>query len=420
MSSGDLLWHFAASGQSETDLMNRCSVFLFFLSLAMPGWCARKVTVSQLQDLLRSSREEKKSDSESAAVLQQVELSEQLTRGMMNALTKVAPGPLTTEQLFVLEARSATLAPPPSDLPDKPAPDGDAQKAILARADGYIARNYEAMPSLAAKKTTLRFQDNTNAIASSSGINSGAKDASTSSGMTGPRAFLHFINAESHPASVEHGVVRQSALKDSVRWGANGLVRIPEPDPDLPQTFREARSADAIQWSRWELIGGKAAAVFSFQVSRPISKLEVNVCCFPNVRQAGIARFYSSMTGPVLGAERGVGGGVAGNFQTNTDWNEFRSTVPYHGRFYIDPDSGTVLRMIVETEMKPSDVVHEMTTRIDYGQVKAGQGTFFAPVRSVVDLVVVPNGESGAGGYSTRTSLFNSEYSEYHVTPSNR
>ncbi|MBS1804684.1 MAG: hypothetical protein JST28_15075 [Acidobacteria bacterium] len=397
--------------------MKCCTFLLLFLSFAIPGWCARKITVSQLQGLLQSSREEKKSDSEIASVLQQVELSEQLTRGSMNAFTQLAPGPLTTEQLFVLEARSATLLPPSSDLPDKKAPDADATKAMLARAESYIARSYEGLPSFSAKQTTLRFQDSTDAIASSSGIHSGAKDAVTGSGSSGPHAFLHYINAESHSIILEQGAIKHRTAKDSVRWGANGLIRVPETDPSLQRVFREAQSSGTIQWSRWELIGGKPAAAFSFQVPRPISKLEVNVCCFPNVRQTGVARFYSSTTGPVLGAEKGVGGGVAGNFQTNTDWNEFRSDVPYHGRFYIDGDSGTVLRMVIEAEMKPSDVVHGVTTRMDYGLVKVGQDTFVVPVRSVVNLVVVPNGESGAGGYSTRTSLFSSEYSEYR--PSN-
>jgi hypothetical protein len=41
------------------------------------------------------------------------------------------------------------------------------------------------------------------------------------------------------------------------------------------------------------------------------------------------------------------------------------------------------------------------------------------PVRSVIYSIVVPNGESGAGGYSTRTTLFSSEYTDYHPARSN-
>jgi hypothetical protein len=398
--------------------MKRWLLVLVLISSATPGWCARKVSVAQLQELLRSLHDEKKSDADTAAALQQLELEEQLTRGTMNALTMYAPGPLTTEQMFVLEARSADLAPPASDLPNTPAPDVASQKAILARAESYITKTYEQMPALGAKKTTLRFQDSTEAIASSSGIASGAKDAVTSSGMSSAGSFIHYINATAHPVTLDRGAVKKPAAKDNVRWGANGLIKIPEPDPSLPRIFKEAQAAGTVNWSRWELIGGKPAAVFSFEVPREQSKLEVNVCCFPSVKQAGIARFYTPSTGPLLGAERG-GGGVAGNFQTNTDWNEFRSTAPCHGRFYIDPATGAVLRMIIEAELKPTDVVHQMDTRIDYGPVKIGQGTLLVPMRSMINLVVVPNGESGAGGYSTRTTLFNSEYSEYHPAPTN-
>lgn len=398
--------------------MKQFLLLLLVLALAMPGWCARKVSVTQLQELIRSLRDDKKSDADVAAALQQVELSEQLTRSTMDGLMKFAPGPLTTEQLFVLEARSADLAPPASDLPNLLGPDAAEQRAILIRAEAYISKTYGQLPRLAAKKATLRFQDSTEAIASSSGIASGAKDAVTSSGISSAGAFLHYINAAVRPIVLEHGAIKMPAAKDAVRWGANGLIKVPEPEPNLALVFSEAQAAGSVNWSRWELIAGKAAAVFSFKVPRPQSKLEVAVCCFPNVKQAGIARFYTSTTGPLLGAERG-GGGVAGNFQTNTDWNEFKSTVPCQGRFYIDPATGAVLRMIVEAEFKPSDVVHQMDTRIDYGPVKAGQGTSLVPVRSVVNLVVVPNGDSGAGGYSTRTALFSSEYSEYHPAQSN-
>lgn len=399
-------------------IMKRCLYFLLLFTLATPGWSARKVTISQLQDLIRSLHDDKKSDGDVAAALQQVELNEQLTHSTMDALMKFAPGPLTTEQMFVLEARSADLAPPASDLPQITPPDAPAQKAILIRAEAYLSKTYAQLPRLAAKKTTLRFQDSTDAIASSSGIASGAKDAVTSSGISTAGAFIHYINATAVPVVIEHGAVKLPATRDSVRWGANGLIKIPEPEPSLALLFNETKAAGGVNWLRWELIGGKPAAVFSFEVPRPQSKLEIAVCCFPNVKQAGIARFYTSTTGPLLGAERG-GGGVAGNFQTNTDWNEFKSTVPYHGRFYIDPATGAVLRMIVEAEFKPSDMVHQMDTRIDYGPMKAGQGTLLVPVRSVVNLVVVPNGESGAGGYSTRTALFSSEYSEYHPAKSN-
>jgi len=42
--------------------------------------------------------------------------------------------------------------------------------------------------------------------------------------------------------------------------------------------------------------------------------------------------------------------------------------VPYHGEFFVDSGSGIVVRMIVEAELAPSEVVHRVNTRIDYGR----------------------------------------------------
>ena len=74
-----------------------------------------------------------------------------------------------------------------------------------------------------------------------------------------------------------------------------------------------------------------------------------------------------------------------------------------------------MVRIIVEAELKPGEVVHQLDTRVDFGPVKAGQTSLIVPVRSIINSVVVPNGESGAGGYSTRCTLLSSEYSDYRL-----
>ena len=389
------------------------------LVLVVPAWPAKKITVAEVTEMLKSMKEQKKSDEQMAASLEQVDLGEQLTRSTMNVLATYAPGPLTTEQIYVLEARSADLLPPASDLPNTAAPDESAQKAILTRAASYITKSYDQLPILTATKTTLRFQDNTSAVASSSGLRSSARDAVTSSGFTTSAAFVHYINATANPVVIERGSEKKPAEKDAIRWGANGYIKIQDPAPGLGRVFKDVQAAGTLRWLRWESIDGKAAAVFSFEVPRHNSKLDVDVCCFPNITQAGVARFYSSSsTRAAARAEASGGrGGVAGTFQTNTEWREFRNTVPYHGRFFIDPDTGTVRRMIVESELKPSDLVHQMDTRIDYGLVNAGQGTFVVPIRALVNSIVVPNGDSGDGTYLTRCTLFVSEYSAYRPSP---
>ena len=385
---------------------------LILLFTAAPAWGARKITVGQLEDLLHSLQQDKKNDAEVATALKQVELSEELTRSTMNSLVGYVPGPLSTEQIYILEARSADLVPPERDLPKTPAPDAAGQKAILDRAAAYVSTTYDKLPDLTATKTTLRFQDNVDAVDANSGLQGGAKDVVTNAGFSNPTAFVHYINSTAAEVSSQRGTEKMPAEKDKTKWGANGMIALGTPDPSLGVVFREAQASGTLQWLRWELINGKAAAVYTFKVDSRKARLPVDVCCFPRVNQAGIAKFYSATTAQAMGGGSG-GGGVAGNFQTTTEWNKFSNTAPYHGEVFVDPDSGTVVRLITQVELKPTDLVHQLDTRIDYGPVQAGDKTLIAPVKTFINTEVVPKGESGAGMYTTRCTLFTSEYKDY-------
>jgi len=398
--------------------MNRfsCTLLAFFL-LVTPAWAEKKITVGQLEDLLRAMQHDKKADVDVATTLKQVELSEELTRARMNSLVPLAPGPYSTEQIYVLEARSADLIPPPSDLPATPAPDAAGQKAILTRAAEYVSHTYSQLPQLAATRTTLRFQDNYDAVGLSSGVVGSATEVDTSSpGFNARASFVHYINSSATAVAFERGAEKLPPANPNVRWGANKLIALQTPSPSLGTVFQEVQQSGSAQWQRWELINGKPTAVFSFSVSRKHSRLDVKVCCFPKIDQQGIAHFYTSTTASAFGGDSSGGGGaggVSGDWQTTTDWHDFNATAPYHGEFFVDPDTGIVVRMITMAEFKPSDVVHQVDTRIDYGPVHAGTRTVIAPVKSFVNTLVVPGGDSGAAIYMTRCTLFVSEYSSY-------
>ena len=398
--------------------MNRFTSVLLALSLlATPAWAAKKITVSQLEDLLRSMQRDKKSDADVATALKQLELSEELTRERMNSLVPLAPGPFSTEQIYVLEASSADLVPPPSDLPATPAPDAAAQKAILARVADYVAHTYNQLPQLAANRTTLRFQDNVDVVGQSSGVVGSATEIDTSSPGFVPRAyFLHYINSTEAPVAFDRGVEKIPPSDPRIRWGANKMIALQTPDPSLGTVFQEAEQSASIKWLRWELINGKPAAVFTFSVPRKRSRLDVKVCCFPKIDQQGIAQFYTSTTASVFGGDPSTGtGGVSGDWQTTTDWHDFHALTSYHGELFIDPVTGIVLRMITMSEFKPSDFVHQVDTRVDYGPVMAGARTLIVPVKIFVNTLVVPGGDSGAAFYSTRRTLFISEFNGYRI-----
>jgi hypothetical protein len=84
--------------------MKRLGWILVLLMAASPAWAARKVNILQLKDLLVSLHEAKKNDAEVAAELEQIELTEQLSRSTMNVLNDYIPGQSSSEQFFVLEA----------------------------------------------------------------------------------------------------------------------------------------------------------------------------------------------------------------------------------------------------------------------------------------------------------------------------
>ncbi|HKF49906.1 MAG TPA: hypothetical protein VKB38_21265 [Terracidiphilus sp.] len=387
---------------------------LALFSLALPSWATgKKITVAQLEDTLRSMQQDKKSDSDIATELKQLELTEELTRTRMNGLVKYAAGPYSTEQIYVLEARSATLAPPESDLPATPAPDDAAQKAMLARAANYVTHSYDQLPAFTATRTTLRFQDNVEAVAASSGITGSATDVVTSSGFSNPAYFVHYINSTKTQVSLDRGTEKLPEENQKIPWGANKMIALQEPPPSLNAVFRQAQQGGEIKWLRWELINGKPAAVFSFDVPRKVSKMQVKVCCFPKLDQQGIAHFYNSLTAPAFGGS--AGGGVSGDWQTSTEWHDFHANPPFHGELFIDPDTGAVARMITRAELKDTDVVHQVDTRIDYGAIKAGARTLVVPVKSYINTLVVPGGDSGAASYTTRCTLFTSEYSDYQT-----
>lgn len=393
--------------------MKCLGLFVLLALAAMPAWCAKKITVAELKQTLSAMHQDKKGDADVANALKQVELSEELTRETMNSLVADVPGPLSTEQIYVLEARSATLPPPAADIPTAAAPDAAAQKAMLDKAADYVSKTYEQLPGLTATKTTIRFQDNVEAAAPSSGIHGSATDVTTGSGFVSPYQFIHYINStDSHVAS-DHGAEKMPSEKDKTPWGANKMIALQMPDPSLGTVFQEAQSAGTIKFARWETVNGKQTAVFSYDVPKKKGRFPVNVCCFPDVDQTGVANFQSAALG---GARGGGGGGASGNFQTNTNWNDYKTTVPYHGEFFIDPSSGMVVRMITQAELKPSEVVHQVDERVDYGPVNAGGKTLVVPVRTIVNTEVVPNGDSGAAGrYSIRRTLFTSEYKNYQI-----
>jgi hypothetical protein len=363
-----------------------------------------KVTVQQLSSLLSEFHQNGKSDEAEATKLKELELSEQLSIATMNSFTQYDPGPLTTTQIRILAVESALLPPPKSDLPSDAAPDTADEAAIMNRAVDYAAHRYADTPELMAEKQTIRFQNGVTKIQTNSGTY--GNFSSGDPGMNAVNPYLLMLGAHTETVQSEHGIELQprgEKQKDpanqngQISQGGAGLV--------LGVILVDAAKGD-ISWLRWEMVNGKKTAVFSFSVDKKQSHYKVNYCCFPvmeNIGGGGSVNRTQSM--PAIMAQPG---GTATNFTS------FSAHPGYHGELFVDPETGTILRLITKADLKPTDLVQQEDIRVDYGPVEVAGKQYVVPLHSMILTQVVPNGNSFAK-YSTRRTLFDIAYTNYRL-----
>ena len=387
--------------------MKRFGWLLVLMLVASPGWAAKKITVQQLKDLLASMLEAKKTDVDFAATLQNVELTEELTPSAMDGLAKQYSGPDTAQQLLVLEIRSAVLAPPAADIPTAPAPDAAAQKAILDKVFDYSAKTFAQLPAVSGTKTLRRFQDNPPLTV---GTRYGA--------LPPPFTPIRYTDVDDYTVTFRDGAEANPLLSVKKSWGANGAVVPLGQQPVLSKVLEEAQSSGRIGFVRWESIDGLQAAVFSFAVDKKKSHFAVNYCCFPEQDAVGGGADKDlnmrGGTGAAAGgfsptAQAVQAGDVYGGFSS---WKAVKATVPYHGEFAVDPKSGIVVRLTTIAEFK-SGWVRQENQRIDYQEEKVGDKNLVLPVRSIIDTVEQPFGDTETRDPSVRHTLFTAVYKDY-------
>jgi hypothetical protein len=370
--------------------MKRLGWILLILMAAAPASAARKLTVQQLQDLLQSLHQANTADAAEADELMQVELTEELTKSTMDSLTSLVPGPLSADQMYVLEARSAMLAPPAADLPSAPAPDAAAEKALLDKAIDYATKTYAQLPHLTATKTTFRFQD---LLKPPAAANSGPANG-------GP--FIYYVGNTDTQVASQGGAEILSGAKETTPWGANGQIASLGQDPVLSTVVEEAQATGKISWLRWETVNGRQTAVFSFTVEKKKSHYALNDCCFPNTDQDRMNMVNQDLQP-----------GMAGNIAASENWSPYKVTAPYHGELFVDAQNGTVVRLITEAELKPFETVHEQDTRIDYGEVTINGKPLVVPVGMIVDTAVFPGNTDAHGNRINLRTLFIADYKDY-------
>jgi hypothetical protein len=384
------------------------SICCLLLALSLPASSAgfKKLSVAQLQELLTGLHTANKSDERVSSELRSVELTEELTSATMHSMANLIPGPLSTEQMYVLEARSSMLAPPPTDVPADAPPDTATQQALLAKAYDYAAKTYAQLPPITANRMTARFQDDVQSIQSFAGAN--IKTVNDQDPVSGEaRLAIRLMNTHEESVEIKNGV-SQPITKEKIAWGNNGLVASTLPPMPLPELLQQIASNGNPTWLRWELVQGKQAAVFSFTIDKKKSRYALDYCCFPDTSSVGNVLYSGSTSHPVNN----------GNLSTVSEWKPFAIKSGYHGELFLDPATGTVLRTIVQAEFKPSAFVHNEQIRVDYATLPVAGQPLTLPVRTFTLAEIVPNADSFAAHYAVRQDLVTEDFKDFQPAPS--
>ena len=351
---------------------------------------AKRETVAQLAQVLTKASAAHKPDAQIARLIGKIELSERITETTLNRLNKqLVPGSHAAQALQLLAEESAFLDPPAGEMPANAAPDAAAQQRILIAARNYVAQMLPRLPNFLATRTINRYDDSPQAMRK---------------GEWPVRAGLHLVDTTSREISVRDERENQPPTQGSAVWERQiGLISGGEFGTTLGMILTDTLQG-SVTWSHWEQIGATHAAVFQYSVPNSASHFELISTL---QREAPLEGFASP----------GGGRGTASiGMRPNNDparTTTITTRPAYHGSIWVDPDTGTILRITMEAELKDSDPFRRAAILVQYGPVKIGDGKFICPVRSVALSEAALDRQASEGNAPTQW-LNETLFTNYH------
>ena len=304
---------------------------------------SHRLTVQQLDEFLQVSSDQH--DEDLAPQLRNMELTERLSSSKFAQWLRKLHGRRSKEALTVLADRSVYLQPPASEVLTDPPPDFGTQAQMIKKTIEYLVEVLPMLPDFNAIRTLFEYDEHE---AEDGTWKTAAADRSLREAVT-EKATLFYRNGN------EEQVVHRRKGNTSSRKDLNFIGIF---GPILHRVLHDAGlTQNGLVWSRWERGVKGNEAVFQYAVHMKDPSYEVASCCLRN-------------------------GFV------------FRTMPEYHGELAIDPETGAVLRLtiesapgwIVETNLTPVRPVMATGMMLEYGPVQLGGRTFICPLRSVVTL----------------------------------
>jgi VWFA-related protein len=348
-------------------LRNRSALLLVLALVPYSALAVKRLTVEQLQQTLAAAQAAHKKDNDLVQQLAEVEAAQRISPEQLKQLIAESPGPRTTQSLRALADASAFLDPAPGEIPASPTPDVATQKAIIARTIHYVSRTLPTLPNFMATRVTEHFDDLPEVL---------------DPGGWPVRAGLHSDGRVETQIAFRDGaetdapaLQKVNASKDAPKVAASGLNSWGEFGSILGIVLVDAAKGK-LGWARWEQMDGKSVAVFRFSIDRSVSHYTVQYCCVKSTEV--VDSHYGSRGGGRNGGGQGASAGME-----RSDTSMFHEISGYHGYFSVDPETGTVLRIVIDADLRADAPIQRAAMMVEYAPVKIGDASFVCPVRSV-------------------------------------
>jgi VWFA-related protein len=292
----------------------------------------RRVSVGQLEQLLASNRGE--SDADLAKKFTEIALTERLSEPRLARLDLAVPGKRTGRELRVLADASAFLDPPPDEVPAQAAPDAAAQQHLLTLASAYLNGTIHKLPDFFARRTTVRYQETPMYFEGGTSVS---------------YRPLHVTDSSTTTVRYRNGYEIAETKPPKIKVGDPQLITYGVFGPVLNLVMDAMERNNGLTWNRWEQAGSGPMAVFRYEIPPEKSLYQVWFCCLPD------------------------GDGK----------RAFERYAGYHVDIGIDPESGAILRLAFQADLKSTTPLARDAIMIEYGPIDIGGKTYVCPVRSV-------------------------------------
>ena len=288
----------------------------------------KQVSLEELQRIVELDE----SDAAKANQLKGVELTRRLSERRLATLFSIAHGKRTRHELRILADASSFQDPPADEILVAPPPSPTEQQHMVSMASSYLTSAIHKLPDFLAKRITTRYQETSMYLE----VNTKYQP-------------LHQTDSSTTTVRYRHGHEDTDVEGHGLRLGNPELITYGVFDLALQNVLYAIKKNDRLNWIRWEQETAGRAAVFRSTLPLDQSFRRAIMCCLPDGDGTQVYQRYAA----------------------------------YHVEIAIEPDSGAILRLAFQFDLKSTTPITRSDIMIEYGPVQLGGKTYHCPLRSV-------------------------------------